>query len=155
MTLARDALLLLSLLQFQGKVHDVKQNLYHFSSLMQNYRSLHWLCCQSVVPTSPLSLESNLRQLAALNISTGSRQAPFNSDCSLLELYIRGVGGQELRAALAGAEGLSSPDKPILVWSELLPQSVNLLLSQLYPSLYLYIWMPVSVRLGLDNSAHY
>jgi hypothetical protein len=127
-----DLLLLISLLQHQGKVQNVNQVLYKLSTLLQNYHTLHWLCCQSVVPTSPLSLESNMRQLAALNISSCSRQPPISSDCSLLELYLRGRGGQELRGAIV--RSVTSRGGRSSVWSELLPQSVTILLAQLWPS---------------------
>ena len=54
----------------------------------------------------------------------------FTPDCSVLELYLRGRGGQELRGALIRSQ--TSHDSLSSVWSELLPQCVNILLTQLY-----------------------
>ena len=59
---------------------------------------------------------------------------PFTPDYSVLELYLRGRGGQELRGALIRSQ--TSHDSLSSVWSELLPQCVNILLTQLYPFLY-------------------
>ena len=55
-------------------------------------------------------------------------------DCSVLQLYIRGVGGQELQATLLKDEALSSGPAPVPTWSTSLPQCVTILLSQLYPT---------------------
>jgi hypothetical protein len=78
MSVARDILLLICLLQHGREMQAVDQSLVNqFSSLLQNYCCLYWLCCRCTIPASPSSLESNLRQLAALNISTTSSIQPL------------------------------------------------------------------------------
>jgi nuclear pore complex protein Nup160 len=134
MSVARDILLLICLLQHGREMQAVDQSLVNqFSSLLQNYCCLYWLCCRCTIPASPSSLESNLRQLAALNISTTSSIQPLiNRECSVLELYVHGVEGQGLRAALLGA--LPSGVALFPMWTQLLPLAVSILLSQLWPS---------------------
>ena len=73
-------------------------------------------------------------------------------DCSLLELYLRGRGGQELRGAIV--RSVTSRSGRSSVWSELLPQSVTILLAQLYPLLrtviqyFLSCGFPEAIHLG-------
>lgn len=50
-------------------------------------------------------------------------------DCSVLELYIHGVGGQRLRRTLLAS---AVPDGTV-VFPDLLPQTLSVLLAQLYP----------------------
>ena len=55
------------------------------------------------------------------------------AECSVLELYVHGVGGQDLRATLLKMEALPNEASLFPMWSNLLPLSVSILISQLYP----------------------
>ena len=148
-------LVILHLLILQGSEY---KNTYIYSML---------LCVVSCIYVRMYS-ESNLRQLAALNISTSSRGPPSTTgECShhhtvyifqlalyctmyictyvdirislcpiegsVLELYLRSVGGSQLRSALLRTGQLSSGVHLCSLWTSLLPESINILIAQLYP----------------------
>lgn len=52
---------------------------------------------------------------------------------SVLELYLRSVGGPQLRSALLRTGHLSSEVHLCSLWTSLLPESINILIAQLYP----------------------
>lgn len=54
-------------------------------------------------------------------------------DCSVLELYVHGVGGQRLRKTLLGTGVVPNGAVVFSMWTDLLPKTLSILLEQLYP----------------------
>lgn len=57
----------------------------------------------------------------------------LSEDCSVLELYIHGVGGQRLRKTLLGTGVVPNGAVVFSTWTDLLPKTLSILLEQLYP----------------------
>ena len=78
--------------------------------------------------------ESNLQQLAALDISSASgKGSSRNPDCTLPELYLSSDGGRNLRVRLTRGRVLV-PDAPLHpFWVAVVPWVIDRLVEQLYP----------------------
>jgi len=114
-----------------------EEYLVTFSSLLQHYHALYWFTSQPALPTNVSTFEANLKQLAALEISSskGSRSSTTSGPSStLVELYLSTQGGQELRTSLVRGHILP-PATPLHPhWANVLPRMIDLILRQLWPS---------------------
>ncbi|XP_028408932.1 nuclear pore complex protein Nup160-like [Dendronephthya gigantea] len=113
MSLCRDLLILMQIIaRISARAGLVSLGSYTISSehvprasyLLRIYYSLHWLSTQSVLPTPPNALDSNLKQLAALEITDTSNVetlvVPESTSCTVLELFLSGKGGHQMRLLL-------------------------------------------------------
>ncbi|XP_068751589.1 nuclear pore complex protein Nup160-like isoform X2 [Montipora capricornis] len=108
-------------------------------SLLSSYVALHWIMEQLTLPTPSNAVESNLKQLAALEINEGMDSKTGLDDPSLTvgELFLSGIGGTQLRGHLAHVIKTSQEmqdEAPGLLWSTFFNQGVYTLLDLLWPS---------------------
>ncbi|XP_071795537.1 nuclear pore complex protein Nup160-like [Asterias amurensis] len=111
------------------------------ASCLLAYYSLHWVgsCLASTVPTN--SLEANLRQLAALEITDSSvglttplssAQATMGAHTpTLAELFLKGVGGSQMRSKVMKA-GYTKANE-CETWTTILQPCVTALTQMIWP----------------------
>ncbi|CAH3152521.1 unnamed protein product [Pocillopora meandrina] len=102
------------------------------------YVALHWILEQAVTPTPSSSVESNLKQLATLEISDGmdSKAVPDDPSLTLGELFLCGVGGTQLRRHLVHKIRASlemSDQEPPLLWVGFFNRAVYILMDLIWP----------------------
>ncbi|CAH3174338.1 unnamed protein product [Porites lobata] len=104
--------------------------------LLRSYFALHWIMEQIVTSTPSNAIESNLKQLAALEINDGKDSKAVFDDPSLSvgELFLCGIGGTQLRRHLAHVLKEMQEQDPQLLWSTYFNQAVYTLLDLLWPS---------------------
>ncbi|CAB3993284.1 nuclear pore complex Nup160-like [Paramuricea clavata] len=113
MSFCRDLLILMhiiSRLSARAGLHSLgsyttsSEHVPRASYLLRVYYSLQWLSTRSVLPTPPNALDSNLKQLAALEITDVSNVetlvVPESTSCTVLELFLSGKGGHQMRLLL-------------------------------------------------------
>ncbi|XP_067018107.1 nuclear pore complex protein Nup160-like [Acropora muricata] len=108
-------------------------------SLLNSFVSLHWIMEQLALPSPSNAVESNLKQLAALEINEGMDSKTLVDDPSLTvaELFLSGIGGKQLRVHLAHIIKTSQEmqdDAPGPLWSTFFNQAVYTLMDLLWPS---------------------
>ncbi|XP_020630292.1 nuclear pore complex protein Nup160-like isoform X2 [Orbicella faveolata] len=107
--------------------------------LLRTYLALHWILEQTVTPTPSSAIESNLKQLATLEISDGMEPKAISDDPSVTvsELFLSGVGGTQLRRHLAhklkASQEMGGQD-PALLWSTFFNQAVYTLMDLIWPT---------------------
>ncbi|XP_038053213.1 nuclear pore complex protein Nup160-like isoform X2 [Patiria miniata] len=111
------------------------------ASCLLAYYSLYWVgnCLASTVPTN--SLEANLRQLAALEISdstaglalslTQTRSSDKTLTPTLAELFLDGVGGSQMRSKVTKAGYMKKNECE--TWTEVLQPCVVSLAQMIWP----------------------
>ncbi|XP_033098260.1 nuclear pore complex protein Nup160-like [Anneissia japonica] len=143
--LCRDLLILQCLMQRLGTQagvsHDTLEKLQRdciprTSMLVHSYFAVWWLSRVKATQVQSNTVESNQRQLAALEISTTQHtagQGVLTSRCrTVLELFLAGVGGQQIRTKLVQTGSLSVATCSF--WTTMFPSAVNHLLQIVWPN---------------------
>eukprot|EP00058_Branchiostoma_floridae_P011934 XP_002597422.1 hypothetical protein BRAFLDRAFT_122633 [Branchiostoma floridae] len=142
LAICRDLLLLQGLMGRMGQRASLSQDslnklqsdlIPRTAQLMQVYYVITWVSTATYTHVPSNSLDMNLRQLQAMDISDLGTGLPryLMTEGTLLALFLHGVGGQQLGTLLAGSEDLDQDPCPL--WSGVLQTAVLHILQLLYP----------------------
>ncbi|XP_078583967.1 nuclear pore complex protein Nup160-like isoform X2 [Branchiostoma floridae x Branchiostoma japonicum] len=142
LAICRDLLLLQGLMGRMGQRASLSQDslnklqsdlIPRTAQLMQVYYVITWVATATYTHVPSNSLDMNLRQLQAMDISDLGTGLPryLMTEGTLLALFLHGVGGQQLGTLLAGSEDLDQD--PCALWSGVLQTAVLHILQLLYP----------------------
>ncbi|XP_077865765.1 nuclear pore complex protein Nup160-like [Saccoglossus kowalevskii] len=140
----RDLLVLLYLMQKMGQ--RISLNKECISSLQTDlipktstyllaYHSMYWTCCCQASQPETNTIESSLRQFTALEITESSAisgaQYSDSSSGSLVELFLHGIGGTQLRCALATSGHIGQESNE--TWNGVILPSIGVLARLVWP----------------------
>ncbi|CAH1256707.1 NUP160 [Branchiostoma lanceolatum] len=142
LAICRDLLLLQGLMGRMGQRASLSQDslnklqsdlIPRTAQLMQVYYVITWVAMATYTHVPSNSLDMNLRQLQAMDISDLGTGLPryLMTEGTLLALFLHGVGGQQLGSLLAGHEDLDQD--PCALWAGVLQTAVLYILQLLYP----------------------